>query len=96
MDVSLHYMMNPCEDTKKEIYDCLASEDNRGEVTEMQRVSRGCEYVWLSRKHNGEKRNEEIKTCRLDHNLCIIRVPSCCTACYPRNQMITTVSDVTV
>lgn len=97
MDVSLHYMTNPCKNKKKEIYDCLASEGNKGRIdTRAERISIGCEYVWLQRKHNREKRNEEIRQCRMDHNLCIIRVPSCCTACYCRNQMITMVSDVTI
>lgn len=55
MDVSLHFMMNPREDTK-EIYDCLASEDNRGEVTEMQREFQevvnmcGCQESTTERK----------------------------------------------
>lgn len=96
MDVSLHYMMNPCKN-KKEIYDCLASEDNKGRSdTHAERVSIGCEYVCLSRKHNGEKGSKETKKCSMDQNLCIIRVPSCCTACYCRNQIITVVSDVTI
>lgn len=61
-DVSLHSMMNPCKNKRKKIYDCLTSEDNKGRSDRSaERVSIGCECVWLQRKRKEKKRNEETK-----------------------------------